>query len=117
MFDCSFCAGLTGGQTVPHTRFDCRRRRSTYCHVCCAYGHSVQYCPDKIAVAVRQGKSIVGVKNLIVRIEKEQKSIAAYLKQHGITATKSMEENELLLHHLVNSLEPPRLLVLLPPRS
>jgi hypothetical protein len=111
---CSYCQSLTNGHIVTHSRIECPRRRLTYCSICCAYGHTVSCCPDKIALAVRTGKSIKGIVNLEIKLQDDEKTIREFLKTHGVEPTKRQAENEKLLRDLANAMEPPHLLVFLP---
>ncbi len=108
---CSYCEATAGKFTHPHIPLDCPRRRAMYCYICCIYGHRVSDCPNHIAKAIRQGKSIEGLENLELRITDHQPTIKAFLKSHGITPSSRIQKNQELLHDLANSMEPPRLLV------
>lgn len=111
MSSCSFC---NIKNTIPHTRLECPRRRSLFCTICSIYGHCVKSCPDKIALAVRAGKSTKGITNLEVRIQDSDAAIVEFLKAHNFKPTKKHADNQKLLRDVVNSMEPPRLLVFLP---
>ena len=108
---CSYCQNTAGKFTVPHARIECPRRRAMYCYICCSFGHRVSECPNHIAKAIRQGKSIDGLKNLELRITDHDGTIKAFLKSYGITPASRSQENQKLLRDLANSMEPPRLLV------
>ena len=111
MSACTFC---NIKNTISHTRLECPRRRSLYCTICSIHGHCVKTCPDKIALAVRAGKSIKGITNLEVRIYETDTAICEFLKENGVKPTKKHADNQKLLRDVVNSMEPPRLLVFLP---
>ena len=109
MSGCTFC---NVKMTIPHSRLECPRRRSLFCYICSSHGHSIGTCPDKIACAVRAGKSTKGITNLEVRLQECE--IDSFLKVHGLESQSKKTENYKLLRDIVNSMEPPRLLVFLP---
>ena len=108
---CNYCSKTLGSLTIPHSILECRYRQSMYCPVCMSYGHSPADCPNKIAWAVRQGKSAQGLKNLEIRVEDTEESIRELLKKHGIKSASRKLENRKILRNLANSLKPPRLVI------
>lgn len=120
---CSYCSTLLHTVTIPHMRLECQLRRSMYCPVCVAYGHSPRHCPNKIAWAVRKGLPLVGVENAVFKVKDSDESIKAFLKQFGassgiIDTSRLKRINGLtrlelrkLLNDFANSVEPPRMIV------
>ena len=110
--NCKLCMPVSN-----HKIMECQYRRGMYCPVCIAYGHSPDDCPNKIAWAIRQGKFIKGLQNLIITIpisENTEKGvregIKKFLEDHEIQHSASaILEYRKKLRDFANSLEPPRL--------
>jgi hypothetical protein len=82
-----------------------------YCAVCAAYGHTNGDCPNKVAWAVRSGKSLAGVKNLELRVKNTEQGMRSMLIEHGITPGSKHMENRKLLRDLANTMTPLRLIL------
>jgi hypothetical protein len=107
-------------------RLECQLRRSMYCPVCVAYGHSPRNCPNKIAWAVRRGLPLDGVENAVFKLKDSEESIKRFLKMYGASSgiidmsrlkgINGMTKLELrkLLNDFANSIEPPRMIVFVP---
>uniref|UniRef100_A0A6C0KQ27 Uncharacterized protein n=1 Tax=viral metagenome TaxID=1070528 RepID=A0A6C0KQ27_9ZZZZ len=111
---CRYC--IT--QTMPgHKILECQYRRSMYCPVCIAYGHAQGDCPNKIAWALRQGKPIQNLENLVLIVEITENTdkavkegIKKLLEVHGIEhSAPSILEYRKKLRDFANSIQPPRL--------
>jgi hypothetical protein len=113
---CSYCANVIEGSTVPHKRVECPYRRGMYCYICCLYGHRVEDCPNHRARAIRKGLSPTGITNLTMRVIDSEKNIRAFLSAYDIQPSTRQSENKQLLLDLANSLQPPKMLVLVPPK-
>ena len=95
-----------------------------YCPVCVSYGHSPRNCPNKVAWAVRRGLPLDGLENTTLSVRDKEESIKAFLKRLGtssgiidaerIRQIGSLTKLELrkLLNDFANSMEPPRMIVL-----
>jgi hypothetical protein len=85
-----------------------------YCYICATSGHIVAQCPNKRAKAIREGKSVKGVTNLVFSISSKQEEIQKFLLQQGYIQVKSTYVPEVrykaFLKDYVNSMNPPRLL-------
>ena len=108
---CSYCSSLLSSVTIPHTRMECQLRRTMYCAVCVAYGHSPRHCPNKVAWAVRKGLPCQDIKNLTLSIRDTEDSVKGVLKRYKITPGTTRLENRKLLNDLANSMEPPRMIL------
>jgi hypothetical protein len=89
-------------------------RKSMYCPVCAATGHKPADCPNKIAWALRKGLAPPAGGNLVLRIEDSAEAVKAVLKENGIEPTTTQMKNNSLLRDLVNSMNPPRMLLFFP---
>ena len=116
---CTYClnAGASSQVISGHKIIECQYRRSMYCIVCIAYGHASGDCPNKIAWALRKGKYVKGIKNLVLNIEISENTdkgvkegIKRVLELHGIEhSAPSILEYRKKLRDFANSLQPPRL--------
>lgn len=114
MSNCSYCKHILKGVVTPHTRFECPYRRSMYCFMCACYGHAgtAQECPNKVAWALREGRSLKNIKNLEFKIQDHIPTIRTYLKKnYNIEAGQRAVDVYKALRDLTNSMEPPRMLV------
>ena len=107
---CPYCQHVLSGIVVPHTIYDCNYRRSMYCFVCAAYGHTMADCPNKEAQAIRKGQ-VPKEKNLVLSVKSTDQGIKEVLESHHITPGTTKMENRKRLRDLANSLNPPRLIV------
>jgi len=87
-----------------------------YCPVCIAYGHAKDDCPNKIAWALRQGKTIQNLQNLVLIVditENTEKAVKEGIKKllefHGIENSRGFLEYRKKLRDFANSIQPPRL--------
>jgi hypothetical protein len=108
---CDYCQKVLSGVTVLHKPIECQYRRSMYCYVCGIYGHCPSDCPNKKALAIRQGEDPTSVKNLEIRVADSDAGIKFVLKQFKITPTSTQAGNRNLLNDLANSLTPPRMII------
>ena len=121
---CSYCGSLLHTVTIPHTRLECQLRRSMYCPVCVAYGHSPRHCPNKVAWAVRKGLPLDGVENSVFKVKDTEEKIKTFLTIFGASSgiidravlkrINGLSKLELrkLLNDFANSIEPPRMIIL-----
>ena len=89
-----------------------------------AYGHSPRHCPNKVAWAVRKGLSLDGVENSVFSVKDKDESIKTFLQMFGASSgiidkptlkrINGLTKLELrkLLNDFANSIEPPRMIVL-----
>jgi hypothetical protein len=111
---CSYCQHILQGLSVPHKRTECPYRRSRYCSICSFYGHRLEDCPNERVKAIRKGLSVENIKNRELRIVDAEKTIKSFLQAYDMIPSSRQAENKKMLLDLANSLQPPRLLVLLP---
>jgi len=95
-----------------------------YCPVCVAYGHSPRHCPNKVAWAVRKGLPLDGVENSVFKVKDTEEKIKTFLTIFGASSgiidravlkrINSLSKLELrkLLNDFANSIEPPRMIIL-----
>ena len=111
---CDYCKHVLSGVCSPHTILNCSYRKSMYCYICASYGHIVAHCPNKRAKAIRQGKSVKGVTNLVFTISSKQEEIQKFLLQQRYIEVKSTYVPEVrykaFLRDYVNSMNPPHML-------
>jgi hypothetical protein len=108
---CTYCGPLLNGVTIPHTRMECQYRRTMYCPVCVAYGHSKPKCPNKIAWATRMGLPTTGLKNLTISVRDNEEGVKGVLRRYGMRPGTTKLENRKLLNDLANSMEPTRMII------
>lgn len=108
---CAACSHVCKGPVVPHTFPECPYRMALYCPVCMVNGHSELTCPDKEAWAIRKGKPLRGVKNLVLRVPDSEEGIREFLKSRGLKPSARKLENKKLLQSYAIGLKPPRVLV------
>ena len=51
---CSYCKNEGIDFSIPHAISNCPLRRSSYCSICCSYGHLTDDCPDYEAIYHRK---------------------------------------------------------------
>jgi len=107
---CNYCSHLLASVSVRHTRMECQYRRTMWCPVCVACGHSPPSCPNNIAWAVRRGLPITET-NIEMRVVDTEDGVKSVLKKHGIVPGSRQMENRKLLRDLANSLNPPHMIV------
>jgi hypothetical protein len=137
---CSKCENVLIGFSIPHPVSNCPLLHSSYCSVCCSYGHLTDDCPD---YEVLQNRRPVFVEQLVspsllrrykiqsqtpleyseepkqrgetlLEIEETDKAIRQVLMNYSIQPSGRMKENRRLLKQL--SEEMGRKLVYLKPQ-
>ena len=108
--NCSYCRKTLSSVCIIHTIIECPYRQSMYCAVCMAYGHTPSDCPNKRAWAIRQGKSVKGVENLILRVEDTDKGIKEVLARFNLKPPSMKMRVRQLLRDIGNSMNPPRMI-------
>ncbi len=108
---CDYCKKVSSGSTVIHKPIECQYRRSMYCYVCADYGHCPSDCPNKKALAIRNGLDPEFVTNHELRVYDSDTAIKYMLKRYKVTPTSTQQGNRNLLHDFANSLTPPRMLI------
>lgn len=138
---CSKCETVLVGFSIPHTVSNCPLLQSSYCSVCCSYGHLTDDCPDYEVLEHRQPKFMEQLIPLSVRqqykiethtplahrgegrtirfepvleIEESDKAIRQVLMNYSIQPSGRMKENRRLVKQLADELG--RKLVYLTPR-
>ena len=76
---CSKCQNVLVGFSIPHKISDCPLLHSSYCSVCCSYGHLTDDCPDQDVVQLRKPTYV------------EQLLPPSILRQYKITTKTSLE--------------------------
>lgn len=94
-----------------HTPLTCQFRKSLYCYVCAAYGHSPKKCPNQKALARRKGEDASKVENRELIVLHSEAAIKHVLKINGLTPLTSLEENKALLVDFAYSLPEPKMVV------
>ena len=114
---CSYCQMILFNCPItPHTVLDCPARKSTYCHICCAKGHTTNTCPNRKALAVRNGLDPSSVENFELFVKNDADAIINMLHEYNIKPLKKENnlENISLLQNLGNSMSPPHKIVFTP---
>jgi len=138
---CSKCQNVLIGFSVPHKVGDCPLLRSSYCSVCCSYGHITDECADYEVLPHRQPEfmeqlvppSVLQSYKIetrtplphtretrthrfepVLEIEESDKAIRQVLMNYSIQPSGRMKENRRLLKQLADELG--RKLVYLTPR-
>ncbi len=112
---CSYCQTIHFNMPVKvHTVLDCPTRQSEYCHICCAKGHKTTRCPNRKALAIRNGLDPDSVQNYEISVKNDKNVIGEMLMKHGITPFTSLSENISLLQNIGNSMSPPHKIVFTP---
>jgi hypothetical protein len=96
---------------------ECPFRRAMYCSICCIHGHCPDDCPNERAKAIRQGFLADETKNRCLKISDNEKSIKTFLMMQDLIPSSRQHENKKMLLDFANSMEPPRMLVFIPPKS
>jgi hypothetical protein len=90
---------------------ECQLRRTMYCAVCMAYGHSPRNCPNPIAWATRKGLPTTGLENRTLSVRDNEDGVKGVLRRYGVKPGTTKMENRKLLNDLANSMEPTRMIV------
>jgi hypothetical protein len=127
---CSKCQNVLIGFSIPHPVSDCPLLRSSYCSVCCSYGHLTDDCPDTEVLHHRKPQfleqlippSALRRYNIssrtpiecceaespkletLLRIEKSDKAIRQVLMNYGIQPSGRMKENRRMLQQLADEI-------------
>ena len=127
---CSKCQNVLIGFSVPHKVSDCPLVRSSYCSVCCSYGHLTDDCPDYEVIQHREPEFIeqlISPSYLqqykiesrtplpysrefkhrfepVLEIEDSDKAIRQVLMNYSIQPSGRMKENRRLLKQLADEL-------------
>lgn len=109
MQSCRYCSHVLGGVVISHTILECQYRQSMFCPVCMAYGHTPADCPNKVAWAIRQGRPVGDIQNLILEVDSTEEGVRDFLKSYNLKPGTRILENRKILRNLANSLKPPRL--------
>jgi hypothetical protein len=96
---------------------ECPFRRAMYCSICCIHGHCPDDCPNEKAKAIRQGLPADDIQNRTLKISDNEKSIKTFLMIHELTPSSRQHENKKMLLDFANSMEPPHMLIFIPPKS
>lgn len=137
---CSKCENVLIGFSIPHATTNCPLLHSSYCSVCCSYGHLTDECPDH---EVLQNRKATYVEQLVppsllrrynittqtpleypneprprgeplLEIEETDKAIRQVLMNYSIQPSGRMKENRRLLKQLSDEIG--RKLVYLTPK-
>ena len=128
---CSKCENVLIGFSIPHPVSDCPLLHSSYCSVCCSYGHLTDECPDYEVLANRKPHfveqliphSLLRRYNItsqtplpcleedykspfepVVEVEESDKAIRQVLMNYSIQPSGRMKENRRLLKQLSEEL-------------
>ncbi len=119
---CSNCKNVLIGFSIPHKPFNCPLHHSSYCSICCSYGHLTENCPDDEVVKHRQVEYVeqLVAPSLLQRykicsktplpgpaepltlhepeweVENSEKTIRQILMNHGIQPLKPKENRRLM---------------------
>lgn len=126
---CSNCQDVLIGFAIPHPVSACPLLRSSYCSVCCSYGHLTQDCPDEEILDCREVQFIeqliphsltqaYGIRTQtpllqgrarknarfepVLEVEDSDKSIRAVLLSYEIQPSGKMKENRRLLKQIAD---------------
>lgn len=137
---CSKCKNVLIGFAIQHSVSDCPLLRSSYCSICCSYGHLTEDCPDDEVLQCRDVQfleqlisqplrehykiqtrtpipSCPGPKCLhdpVLEVEESDKAIRQILMNYEIAVSGRMKENRRRLKQLSEELG--RKLVYLTPK-
>lgn len=125
---CSKCQDVLIGFSIPHPTKACPLLRSSYCSLCCSYGHLTEDCPDEEICESRVVQyaeqliphSLLKKYNVVSRtpvgtysaskpkyepvleIEETDKAIRAVLMNYSIQPSGKMKENRRLLKQIAD---------------
>ncbi len=126
---CSKCQDVLIGFAIPHTTKTCPLLHSSYCSVCCSYGHFTEDCPDNEILehrVVQYAEQLIPHSLLkrynvtsrtpvgpyksdakakcepVLEIEDTDKAIRAVLMNYSIQPSGKMKENRRLLKVLAD---------------
>ena len=137
---CSKCENVLIGFSIPHSVSNCPLLHSSYCSVCCSYGHLTEECPDDEVLQNRRATYVeqlvppsllkrykVSTQTLLeyplepkqrieplLEIEETDKAIRQVLMNYSIQPSGRMKENRRLLKQLSDEIG--RKLVYLAPK-
>lgn len=127
---CSKCQDILIGFAIPHPVSACPLLQSSYCSLCCSYGHLTEECPDDPSL---ESRKITYIEQLIpwtlreqynvtsqtplgsvhepkykhkpvLEVEKTNKAIRQVLMNYSIQPSGKMKENKRLLKILSENL-------------
>lgn len=125
---CSKCQDVLIGFSIPHVPKTCPLLRSSYCSVCCSYGHFTEDCPDhevlehRVVQFVEQliPHSLLKKYNIttttplnsytqakpkyepVLEIEETDKAIRAVLMNYSLQPSGKMKENRRMLKQIAD---------------
>lgn len=126
---CSKCQDVLIGFAIPHTPRTCPLLHSSYCSLCCSYGHFTEDCPDDEILdnrVVQFAEQLIPPSLLkkynvtsrtpvgsyktetkpkhdpVLEIEESDKAIRAVLMNYSIQPSGKMKENRRLLKVLAD---------------
>ena len=138
---CSKCQNVLIGFSIPHPVSDCPLLHSSYCSVCCSYGHLTDDCPDYEVLHHRKPQfleQLIPPSSLrrytitsqtplecseetckhpfepVLEVEESDKAIRQILMNYSIQPSGRMKENRRLLKQLSEELH--RKLVYISPK-
>jgi hypothetical protein len=127
---CSKCQEILIGYAIPHPVTECPLLQSSYCSLCCSYGHLTEQCPDDPTL---ESRTISYVEQLIpwtlreqykvttqtplgapheqiskfqpvLKVEKTNKAMRQVLMNYSIQPSGKIKENRRLLKILAENL-------------
>ncbi len=128
---CSKCQNVLIGFSMQHKISDCPLLRSSYCSICCSYGHLTDDCPDCEVLQHRQPEFMEQLVppsvlqhykitsrtpipstdvsksyrfEAVLEIEESDKAIRQVLMNYDIQPSGRMKENRRLLKQLADEL-------------
>lgn len=127
---CSNCKNVLIGFSIPHKPINCPLHHSSYCSICCSYGHLTEHCPDDEAVKHRRVEfveqlvppSVLQRYNITSKtpvpgpseprklhgpeweVENSEKAIRQVLMNYGIQPMKA-KENRRLIKQIADELQ------------
>jgi len=137
---CSKCENVLIGFSIPHAISNCPLLHSSYCSVCCSYGHLTDECPDHEVLHNRRATYVEQLvppsllkrykidtqtpleypsepherEQPLLEIEETDKAIRQVLMNYSIQPSGRMKENRRLLKQLSDEIG--RKLVYLTPK-
>lgn len=137
---CSKCQNVLVGFSISHAVSDCPLLHSSYCSICCSYGHLTDDCPDHEVLQKRRATyveqlvppSLLKRYNIttqtpleypnepkerqqpVLEIERTDKAIRQVLMNYSIQPSGRMKENKRLIQVLADEIG--RKLVYLEPK-
>ena len=128
---CSNCQDVLIGFSIPHPKSACPLLHSSYCSICCSYGHITEDCPDDEVVkasGLQYAEQLIPYSFLqrykitsrtpiehvseewkpkhepVLEVEETDKAIRAILMSYHIQPSGKMKENRRMLKQLSDEL-------------